>query len=302
MNFKPFLMQIRNKLIVITLLIVAIGCSNKSSKFPGFSITDSDIHYKLLSLGDGSIKPELSNFITVNVAYRTIKDSLFFQGLRKFQLNSKEVKGTIDECFTMLALGDSAAFYFPADSFFTRTLETSLPKFIYKGDMMRVDIKMLEIQTEKQYELEKEAFLHWINDFGDYEKVILKQYMVGEKLSIVPTASGLYFLPVSKTNGKSVAVGDTVTVHFEGRFFNNKIFDSTKKRNEPFQFVYGQKWQVVEGLEEAIGMMKEGERSLFILPSKIAFGEQGSSTGIIPPFTSVVFEVELIEVKKGKSI
>jgi len=296
------LMQIRNKLIVIALLIVAIGCSNKSSKFPGFSVTDSDIHYKLVSLGDGAIKPELTNYITVNVAYRTISDSVFFQGLRKFQLNSANKLGTIDECFLMLALGDSASFYFPADSFFTKTLETSLPKFINKGEMMRVDIKMLDIQTEKQYQFEKEAFLHWINDFGDYEKVILKQYMDGEKLSITPTPSGLYFLPVRKTSGKSVVIGDTITVHFEGRFFNNKIFDSTKKRNEPFQFVYGQKWQVVEGLEEAIGMMKEGERSLFILPSKIAFGEQGSSTGIIPPFTSVVFDVELVEVKKGKGL
>lgn len=293
-------MRVRSLLLVITLLFVVIGCSNKSSKFSGFSVTNSDIHYKLVSLGDGATKPELSNFITVNIAYRTIKDSLFFQGLRKFQLNSAKVEGTIDECFMMLVLGDSASFYFPADSFFTKTLETSLPKFIHKGDLMRVDIKMLEIQTEKQYQQEKEAFLHWINDFGDYEKVILKQYMDGEKLSIAPTPSGLYYLPISKTNGKGVAAGDTITVHFEGRFFNNKIFDSTKKRNEPFQFVYGQKWQVVEGLEEAISMMKEGEKSLFILPSKIAFGQQGSSTGIIPPFTSVVFEVELVEVKKGK--
>jgi len=254
----------------------------------------------LISLGDGVVKPQISNYITVNIAYRTLKDSIFFQGLRKFQLTSPSYIGSIDECFMMLALGDSAAFNFPADSFFNRTLETALPKFIRKGDFMRVDIKILEIQTEKEYELEKEAFLHWINDFGEYEKVILKQYMEGEKLSIAPTSTGLYYIPVMKTNGKSVAVGDTITVNFEGRFFNSKIFDSTKKRNEPFQFVYGQKWQVIEGLEEAIGLMKEGERSLFIIPSRLAFGEQGSSTGIIPPFTSVVFEVELIEVKKGK--
>lgn len=282
------------------MLLILFSCSNKSSKFLGFSVTDSGIHYKLISLGDGSVKPEISNFITVNIAYRTIKDSIFFQGLRKFQLNTPNYFGSIDECFMMLTLGDSAAFNFPADSFFTKTLETSLPKFIRKGDMMRVDIKMIDIQTEKQYELEKEAFLHWINDFGEYEKVILKQFMDGEKLSIAPTPTGLYYIPVKKTNGKSVAVGDTITINFEGRFFNSKIFDSTKKRNEPFQFVYGQKWQVIEGLEEAVGMMKEGERSLFIIPSKLAFGERGSSTGIIPPFTSVVFEVELIEVKKGK--
>ena len=290
----------RNLLYLVATFSFLIGCSNMSSKFPGYSLTESGIHYKLISLGDGSVKPEELNYITVNVAYRTLKDSLFFQGLRKFQLTTPRYQGSIDECFLMLALGDSASFYFPADSFFMRTLETSLPKFINKTDLMRVDIKMLDIQSEKQYQLEKEAFLHWINDFGDYEKVILKQYMDGKKLSIAPTASGLFYIPVVKSNGKSVAVGDTITVNYEGRFFNSKIFDSTKKRNEPFQFVYGQKWQVVEGLEEAIGMMKEGERSLFILPSRLAFGENGSSTGIIPPFTSVVFEVELIEVKKGK--
>jgi len=287
-------------LLSILIILLAFGCSNKSSKFSGFSLTKSGIHYKLISLGDGTVKPEVSNFITVNISYRTIKDSIFFQGLRKFQLTEPIREGSIDECFMMLTLGDSASFYFPADSFFIKTLETEMPRFIGKGDLMRVDIKMMEVQTEKQYQLEKEAFLNWINDFGDYEKVLLKQYMEGEKLAIIPTTSGLYYIPVVKSQGKSVAVGDTITVNYEGRFFNNKIFDSTKKRNEPFQFVYGQKWQVIEGLEEAIGMMKEGERSLFIIPSKLAFGENGSSTGIIPPFTSVVFEVELLEVKKGK--
>ena len=293
-------MMNRSILLIVSLVFLLIGCSKRSSKFPGYSVTETGIHYKLISLGDGASKPAVLNYITVNITYRTIKDSIFFQGLRKFQLTAPRYKGSIDECFMMLELGDSASFYFPADSFFTRTLETSLPKFIHTGDFMRVDIKMMDIQSEKQYQLEKEAFLHWINDFGDYEKVILKQYMDGEKLSISPTPSGLYYIPVVKTTGKSVAIGDTISVNFEGRFFNNKIFDSTKKRNEPFQFIYGQKWQVIEGLEEAIGMMKEGERSLFIIPSKLAFGQKGSSTGIIPPFTSVIFEVELIEVKKGK--
>lgn len=287
-------------LLIVFLLLLLLGCSKKSSRFPGYSMTETGIHYKLISLGDGSAKPEILNYLTVNISYRTIKDSLFFQGLRKFQLTAPRYKGSIEECFLMLVLGDSASFYFPADSFFVKTLETSRPRFINKGDLMRADIKMMEIQTEKQYQLEKEAFLNWINDFGDYERVILKQYMDGEKLSIAPTSSGLYYIPITKKEGKSVAIGDTITVNFEGRFFNSKIFDSTKKRNEPFQFVYGQKWQVIEGLEEAIGMMKEGEKSLFIIPSKLAFGEKGSSTGIIPPFTSVIFEVELIEVKKGK--
>ena len=67
-----------------------------------------------------------------------------------------------------------------------------------------------------------------------------------------------------------------------------------------FQFVYGQKWQVIPGLEEAIGMMYPGERALFIIPSNLAFGQGGSSTGIVPAFTSVIFEVEIVEVNPRK--
>jgi len=67
------------------------------------------------------------------------------------------------------------------------------------------------------------------------------------------------------------------------------------RTKQPFQFVYGTEWQVVKGLEEAIGMMQEGEKALVILPSDLAFGSEGSSTGIIPAYTSLIFDVEIIK-------
>lgn len=80
---------------------------------------------------------------------------------------------------------------------------------------------------------------------------------------------------------------------------NGKIFDSTRKRNEPFIFVYGEKWQVIPGIEEALASMGAGERSLLIIPSDMAFGQEGNSNGLIPAFTSVLFEVEVMEVRQG---
>jgi FKBP-type peptidyl-prolyl cis-trans isomerase FkpA len=154
----------------------------------------------------------------------------------------------------------------------------------------------MEIQTSKEYENQKRAFLKWIEDFGEFEREILSQYIKEQKLSIQPTASGMYFLKLKDGNGRKVIQGDTLLVDYEGRFLDGKFFDSTRKRHDPFQFVYGTEWQVVKGLEEAIGMMEEGEKALIILPSELAFGEIGSSTGIIPPFTSLVFEVELKKI------
>lgn len=286
--------------ISVVLLLVLSGCSNSSHEFKGYSITRTGIHYKLVSLGDGVVKAQPTNYITISIAYRTPTDSTFFHGFRKFQFTEPQFPGSIDECFSMLAQGDSASFYISANDFFLKTIETSLPRFFTETDFLKVDIRMVEIQTEKQYQKEKEAFLNWIEDFGDYEKVLLKQYIEEEKLDFEPTPSGLYYIPVHAGSGEKIQVGDTVAVHYEGRFFNGKFFDSTRKRNEAFYFVYGQKWQVVEGLEEAIGMMYPGERALFIVPSHLGFGEGGSSTGIVPPFTSVLFDVEIVEVKPGR--
>lgn len=295
-------MNTKRLIIPVTVLITVItACSNKSKLFPGYSITDTGIHYKLITLGESNTAASIGNYVTTIIAYRTVNDSLFFQGVRQFQLTLPDYDGSIDECFLMLNCGDSASFYIQAEPFFTKTLQTNLPKFINPGEFIRIDIKLLEVKTEEEFQKEMEAFMSWINDFGEYEKVILKQYLDGQKVDAQPTESGLYIIHQVTTQRNSVEVGDTVTIHYEGRFLNGKPFDSTRKRGEPFQFVYGQKWQVIPGLEEAIGKMREGEKAMLIVPSHLAFGQQGNSNGMIPAFTSVIFELEILEVKKGLS-
>ena len=170
-----------------------------------------------------------------------------------------------------------------------------MPSFIKKGDKMKIDIRMDDIRTEDQYRRDKEEFLKWIEDFGEYEKLVLHNFIEKEKIEVEPTESGMYFISLANGSGKPVEYGDIVTVNYEGRFLNGRFFDSTVKRNQPFEFVYGTELQVIPGLEDAIGRMREGQRALVILPSDLAWGEKGSSTGIVPPFTTVIYEVELLK-------
>jgi FKBP-type peptidyl-prolyl cis-trans isomerase len=174
-----------------------------------------------------------------------------------------------------------------------------MPTFLKNQAEMKVDVEMLDVQSELDYENQKKAFLKWVEDFGQYEKEILSQYIRQNKINIRPTSSGLYFISLNQGKKNRVNPGDTVIVDYEGKFLDGKFFDSTKKRHESFQFVYGTEWQVVKGLEEAIGMMSEGEKAIVIVPSDMAFGTDGSSTGIIPPFTSLIFEVELVKIIPG---
>ncbi|HNS31159.1 MAG TPA: hypothetical protein PKL52_11565, partial [Tenuifilaceae bacterium] len=158
----------REKLAVCLISILVLSsCGNQSSVFPGFSVTRSNIHYKLIAIGEDAQQAKPNNYVTVSIAYRTPGDSVFFHGIRTFQLTEPPFPGAIDECFTLLAKGDSATFYISAADFFTKTLETTLPQFFKPDDYMRVDIMMMNILSEKEFEQEKEAFLNWIEDFGE---------------------------------------------------------------------------------------------------------------------------------------
>jgi len=288
--------------LMLGMAILTTCSCNKGSRYPGFKKGKHGIYYQLHTLGEDTVKAKPGDFITVNLTYATLHDSVFFKGTRKLQLNPPGYPGSVDECFRMLACEESATFILAAAPFFSKTLQTELPRFIQQGSNFKIYVEMLEIQTQAEYQREKEAFLSWIEDFGEYEKVILKQFIAEKKLSLDPRPSGLLYLNLTPGAGNNVALGDTVTIHYEGRFLNGRFFDSTIKRNQPFQFVYGTEWQVIRGLEEAIGMMREGERSLFIIPSEMGFGNEGSSTGIIPPFTSLIFEVELLKVSSSGKI
>ena len=288
-------MRTRVLLLITLVSAVTITCDSYS-KYPDFKRARHGIYYQLHTLGEDTVKARPGDYITVNLTYMTMTDSVFFKGTRKFQVSIPAYEGAIDECFGMLSLEESATFIIQADNFFSVTLQTALPRFISAGDAIKIKIELLEIQSEQDYIREMEAFLSWIEDFGDYEKVILKQFISEEKLAVSPLPSGIYYFNLRPGTGKKVELGDTITVNYEGRFLNGKFFDSTIKRRQPFQFVYGAEWQVIKGLEEAIGMMCEGEKSLFILPSELGFGNQGSSNNVIPPFTSLIFEVEILKV------
>lgn len=288
----------RSKTIGIWSLAIVIflfaGCS-LFEKYPGYSKTKSGIYYNLIQIGDDVAPPKISDYVSVNISYSTIYDSVFFKGTRTFQLTQPEFKGSIDECFLMLSEGDSASFIIDGDLFFSHTLQADIPSFLAKNTVLKVGLKIIEVRTEDQYENDKVEFLRWIEDFGEYEKLILSKFIQEEEINVEPNDNGMYFISTRQGSGKPVEAGDIVTVHYEGRFLNGKFFDSTKKRKQAFEFVFGSEMQVIPGMEDAIGRMREGERAIIILPSVLAWGDEGSSTGIIPPFTSVIYEIELIE-------
>jgi FKBP-type peptidyl-prolyl cis-trans isomerase FkpA len=107
------------------------------------------------------------------------------------------------------------------------------------------------------------------------------------------TASGLVINMIKEGTGKQPAATNTVKVHYKGTFPDGKEFDSSYKRNEPTEFPLN---RVIPCWTEGVGLMKVGGKAKLTCPSAIAYGSRGAG-GTIPPNATLIFEVELLEVK-----
>ena len=113
-----------------------------------------------------------------------------------------------------------------------------------------------------------------------------------KKEGVTVTASGLQYEVLQKGTGKRPKATDTVRCHYEGRLIDGTIFDSSYRRNQPADFGLQ---QVIAGWTEGVQLMEEGAKYRFYIPYMLAYGEGGAGE-LIPPFSTLVFDVELIKV------
>jgi len=109
------------------------------------------------------------------------------------------------------------------------------------------------------------------------------------------TSSGLRYQLIQKGSGKQPQKGQVVSVHYKGQLTDGTVFDSSYKRNQPIEFPIGT-GQVIPGWDEGIALLKEGDKARFVIPSELAYGNQGAG-GVIPPGATLIFDVELVGIQ-----
>ena len=113
------------------------------------------------------------------------------------------------------------------------------------------------------------------------------------------TASGLQIIDTKVGTGATPQTGQTCVMHYTGWLYENgvkgKKFDSSVDRNEPFEFPIGQR-RVIAGWDEGVASMKVGGKRTLIIPPQLGYGARGAG-GVIPPNATLMFDVELLDVK-----
>ncbi|MEX8548031.1 MAG: FKBP-type peptidyl-prolyl cis-trans isomerase [Mucilaginibacter sp.] len=298
----------KKNLVFLTVAALAFaGCNG------GFKKGDNGMLYKIYTDAPGpTIKA--GDFISVNVIAKTDKDSLlvssYDQGRASNLLVQKPMyKGDLYTGLMMLSQGDSATLKIDADTLVKKSGQPKPPGF--KGKYFVYTLKIEKVIPRGN--LDDKAFQAKVGEYfkaeGDKAKaaepVKIKKYIADNNLKTIQTPSGLNYVITQVGSGEKLVPGDTAVVDYTGKRLNGKVFDTSIKavaekvgpplydKMRPYQAAkipVGQK-AVIPGWDEGLQLLNKGEKATFVIPSSLAYGEQGY--GPIAPFTPLAFDVEI---------
>ena len=261
------------------LLFFIISCGDKNQKNSNTKeatmeykigeevTTESGLKYEVIKLGDGA-KPGESDKVEVHY-HGTLLDGTVFDSsvdrgeTIKFGLN-QVIKGWT-EGLQLMPIGSKFKFTIPPDLGYGSRKAGPIPP----NSTLIFEVELFNIEK---------AYVDTDFNLPGKEEV---------------TDSGLRMIIHKEGKGEVAKSGQTVYVHYTGLLETGKKFDSSHDRGQTFSFKLGQ-GRVIKGWEEALSLMKPGEKRTLIIPPELGYGERGQ--GPIPPNSILIFEVELVKV------
>lgn len=289
------------KIVSCFVVIVFLSACTKSNLLEGYNREDGGYYYKLLSLGDGNDHPQLNDVLVTDAVMKTQSDSVFWDtshdGVNGFyiSLDTEKLIGSHHNQFLKLVEGDSVSFLIKPSIFFRLYFDTIVPDFCKNDSLIKLDLKINEVITKAEYlSIKENSEFKEINDTELQELEAIDCYLQQNNINIQPDQFGIYTLEKNGGNSEKVSIGKKVKISFSGTFLDGRQIGNS---NQEMEFIYGTPDQIIKGLNIVIGSLKKGETAKIIVPSRLAFGESGSSNGSIPPYTSLVFKVKIIDIK-----
>lgn len=261
------------------------------------------VDYKMLKRGEGKFKPQPGDYI-IGEMWIAVGDSVLMTNAGKpgpvIQVGEPEFKGDLQEGVRLLHEGDSARFNIKADSIRARGMQ--LPEIV-KGTLSYV-IKVQQIVPESEFP----AYLEAKAAEADLDQQqAIAAYLHEHNLTVSSTDDGLYFIRTREGKGKAIQQGSPVKFHYVGRLLDGTIFDTSieevaeengllhpMRRYEPLETMAGT-GQMIQGMDEGLMMMRQGDKATLIIPFQLGYGDR--DLGLIPPYSPLVFEMEIVSVE-----
>lgn len=221
-----------------------------------------------------------------------------------FPIRYSSFDGDLYEAVSLMSIGDSASFLIAADSMYALIFKKPLPENVKVGSDLKFTIKILNIQSQKErlgelqtkQKEDQEKLKAEIDQQRKLQDSQIETYLKNAEITdYIKTESGLYYSISSPGEGELIKKGQAPIFHYTGSLLNGDIFESSYDLQRPVVFTLGEE-QVISGWEEAFEYFKLGSKAKVIVPSHLAYGHN-SKGDKIKPFTVLVFDIEIINVK-----
>jgi len=272
--------------LIILVAVIFSACTQKFEK------TESGIQYRIINTSDDARAVTKGDQVMIHMVGKLdYNDSLIFDSYKNskpYYIPSDEP--TLGSVLQVLHKGDSAQFMVSSDTLFLKSFGQPRPAGIKEGALIKFVVKVEDVYNQEEM---RKKISEQNGEIRIKDSVACETYLKS-LTGVTKTASGLNYIVVKSSTGKQAIKNSKVTVKYKGMLLDGTIFDQSKPENPTFNFVVGL-GQVIPGWDEGLAIMKEGESFKFIIPYQLAYGPQGA--GPIPPFSSLIFEVELLKVE-----
>ena len=289
--------KIIQKITLTIQLIGLIGIYSCDQKHEGFKKHKENFYSQLISFDDKQQSVSKGCFIQFNWLIINKKDTLFKQRVLQ-EIKTLNTNGGLLEALSLLKENETRNFIFPFSK-----IENE-----FKSKLKNIDLKdssnfihqlsIDKIYLQKEYSMDKKQFLKWIKktnnlSYQSFENYLIHNYIKKESTQFKKSNSGLYFKIINSNSGKKIKSGDPIQLKYSG----GPLIRNSKFINEEIiqDFNVGQELQVIKAIEEVLLYLCVGDSAVIVSPSELAFGNKGSSTGIIPPYSPVVYSIKVVK-------
>jgi FKBP-type peptidyl-prolyl cis-trans isomerase FkpA len=287
-----------SKILILALIaLIAIGTTG-CSKYRGYKKDKkTGFYYKVINQDKKAAQPVDGDFVEFVFTVKT-EDSVIFENRHnQDQIHESIFKGDFYDALKFMHETDSISFILNGDSIYKHYMGEQVYPFGEKP--LYVNIKLLKITPKEEYEKQKiemrNKFEKIIDGYKLEEDSLLADYIKKSNIKVKPTESGLFFIKTASGKGKKIEKGSTVDVHVKLFSLDGQLLQSSYENKKPITVHAGQ-GEVLPGWDEAMLMMRGGDKAKLILPSQIAFGRYGIEQQI-PPCTTFIIEIEIVNVQ-----
>lgn len=289
------------RVIFLLVVLVLVGCER--SPYTGYKRVGDDVHLRLLVIGDGETLPTDSDSVVVRLRMGRPMEQVgsIFSTERAYLV--KDIRsGALLPVLRRLHVGDSLSVVAPATAWPWDILATNAAIDVPDTGMVQAEILVQELRTPAQVRAELDRLRQY--DPLGYELRLVAAWVERSELPVARwgTSEVYYHITGQAVDTNEIVVGDEVTISYKGsRLEDGQVFDDTRRNGAPFTFIYGDRDQVINGLEVAIQLLREGQEGTFIFPSLYAFGAKGIP-GVLEPDMPVIYTVRLEKVARAKGV